>query len=88
MASVYEVHDLVAAGKLEKAEALAREQLNKTPNDPWAWDQAGIVHEASRSYALAVGCYRHALGLFRASTEIEGIERFYNSRIDKITRRG
>ena len=58
--------DLVKAGKLEEAEAAARDLLERFPEVHDGWDRLGMVLEARGEKKQAADCYRKALEIIRA----------------------
>jgi tetratricopeptide (TPR) repeat protein len=60
---------LVKAGKLEEAEAAARDLLERFPHMHDGWDRLGMVHEARGENKQAADCYRKALEVIRAQPE-------------------
>ena len=56
---------LVKAGKLDEAEAAARDLLVRYPEVHDGWDRLGMVHEARGEHAQAADCYRKVLELIR-----------------------
>ena len=61
--------DLVNAGKLEEAEAAARDLLARFPEVHDGWDRLGMVHEARGEKKLAADCYRKAIEIIRSQPE-------------------
>jgi tetratricopeptide (TPR) repeat protein len=61
--------DLVRAGKLEEAEAAARDLLKRFPKVHDGWDRLGMVHEARGENTQAADCYRKALEVIQAQPE-------------------
>jgi len=61
--------DLVKAGKLEEAEAAARNLLERFPHVHDGWDRLGMVHEARGENKEAADCYRKALEIIRAQPD-------------------
>ena len=59
------VVELVQAGKLEDAEATARDLLMRYPDEPDGWDCLGIVHEARGDNRQAADCYRKMRDIMR-----------------------
>jgi tetratricopeptide (TPR) repeat protein len=57
--------DLVNAGKLEEAEAAARDLLERFPEVHDGWDRLGMVHEARGEKKQAADCYRKAIEIIR-----------------------
>jgi len=60
---------LVKAGRLEEAEAAARNLLERFPEVHDGWDRLGQVHEARGQKRQAADCYRNALQIIRAQPE-------------------
>jgi hypothetical protein len=56
---------LTHAGRLEDAEAAARDLLMKYPDEPDGWDCLGIVHEARGENRRAADCYRKMRDIMR-----------------------
>jgi tetratricopeptide (TPR) repeat protein len=52
------VVDLVRAGRLDQAEAAARDLLVRYPDVHDGWDRLGMVHEARGEKREAADCYR------------------------------
>ena len=63
------VVELVQAGKLEDAEAAARDLLMRYPHEPDGWDCLGIVHEARGENRRAADCYRTMRDIMRQRPE-------------------
>ena len=59
------VVQLVAAGKLDEAEAAARDLLVRFPDVQDGWDRLGIVHEARGDSRQAADCYRKVIDFIR-----------------------
>ena len=57
--------ELVQAGKLDEAEAAARDLLAHFPDEPDGWDRLGLVHEKRGENALAADCYRKVADFIR-----------------------
>jgi len=57
--------DLVRAGKLDEAEAAARDLLARFPDQHDGWDRLGMVHQARGDSAQAADCYRKVLDVIR-----------------------
>jgi len=53
--------ELVRAGKLDEAEAAARDLLARFPDEHDGWDRLGMVHEARGENGQAAACYRKVL---------------------------
>ena len=61
--------DLVNAGKLEEAEAAARDLIARYPEVHDGWDRLGMMYEAKGENKAAADCYRKALGIIRDRPE-------------------
>jgi hypothetical protein len=59
------VVQLVAAGKLDKAETAARDLLLRFPEVHDGWDRLGMVHEARGDSRQAADCYRNVIDFIR-----------------------
>ena len=59
------VLDLIRDGKLDEAEAAARDLLVRYPEVPDGWDRLGMVHEARGENREAADCYRQLLAFVR-----------------------
>jgi len=57
--------DLVHAGKLEEAEAAARDLIERYPEVHNGWDRLGMMYEAKGEAKTAADCYRKALEIIR-----------------------
>jgi hypothetical protein len=57
--------ELVQDGKLEDADAAARDLIMRYPNEPDGWDCLGIVHEARGEKRQAADCYRKMRDIMR-----------------------
>jgi tetratricopeptide (TPR) repeat protein len=57
--------DLVRAGKLDQAEAAARDLLARFPDEHDGWDRLGTVYEARGQNRQAADCYRKAIEVIR-----------------------
>ena len=57
--------DLVHAGKLDEAEAAARDLLARFPDEHDGWDRLGMVHEKRGEHREAADCYRRVLDVIR-----------------------
>ena len=60
---------LVHAGKLDEAEAAARDLLLHYPDEHDGWDRLGMVHEARGETGQAADCYRNVLAVIRQRAE-------------------
>ena len=56
---------LIGAGKLDEAEAAARDLLVRYPQVPDGWDRLGMVHEARGKNLEAADCYRKIIDFVR-----------------------
>jgi tetratricopeptide (TPR) repeat protein len=63
--------DLVHAGKLEEAEAAARDLLGRFPEVHDGWDRLGMVHEARGEKKQAADCYRKAIEIIRRQPDYD-----------------
>ena len=59
------VVDLIRAGKLDEAEAAARDLLVRYPEVPDGWDRLGMVHEQRGENRQAADCYRKVIDFIR-----------------------
>jgi tetratricopeptide (TPR) repeat protein len=62
---------LVKAGKLEEAEAAARDLLERFPHVHDGWDRLGMVHEARGENKQAADCYRKAITSIRQNSDYD-----------------
>ena len=80
------VLDLIRGGKLDEAEAAARNLLVRYPEVPDGWDRLGMVHEKRGENAQAADCYRKLVAFVREhpddfdATIIDD----YTARIDRL----
>ena len=80
------VLDLIRGGKLDEAEAAARDLLAHYPEVPDGWDRLGMVHEKRGENAQAANCYRKLVAFVRElpddfdATIIDD----YTARIDRL----
>jgi tetratricopeptide (TPR) repeat protein len=58
--------DLVDAGKLDEAEQIARELIERFPDVHDGWDRLGMVYEARGDNRQAADCYRKVIDFIRA----------------------
>ena len=56
---------LIREGKLDEAEAAARDLLEHYPEVPDGWDRLGMVHEKRGDNRQAADCYRKLLAFVR-----------------------
>ena len=59
------VVELVHAGRLDEAEAAARDLLVRFPDEHDGWDRLGLVHEKRGENRQAADCYRQMLEIIR-----------------------
>jgi tetratricopeptide (TPR) repeat protein len=59
------VVQLVGTGKLDEAEAAARDLLVRFPDVHDGWDRLGMVHEARGDSRQAADCYRKVIDFIR-----------------------
>ena len=59
------VVDLIRAGKLDEAEAAARDLLVRYPEVPDGWDRLGMMHEQRGENRQAADCYRKVIDFIR-----------------------
>ncbi|MBV9415186.1 MAG: SEC-C domain-containing protein [Solirubrobacterales bacterium] len=57
--------DLVRAGKLDEAERVARDLLERFPEVHDGWDRLGMVYEARGENRAAADCYRKVIAFIR-----------------------
>jgi tetratricopeptide (TPR) repeat protein len=57
--------DLVNTGRLEEAEAAARDLIARYPEVHDGWDRLGMMYEAKGDNKAAADCYRKALAIIR-----------------------
>lgn len=62
-------HRLFHEGRLDQAEAAARDLLARFPDMPDGWEYLGLVHEKRGERQSAADCYRRALELVRRHPE-------------------
>ena len=60
---------LVHEGRLDQAEAAARDLMVRFPDMPDGWEYLGLVHEKRGERQLAADCYRRALERVRRTPE-------------------
>lgn len=80
------VLDLIRGGKLDKAEAAARDLLARYPEVPDGWDRLGMVHEKRGENAQAADCYRKLVAFVRENPDDfdATIIDDYTARIDRL----
>jgi len=57
--------DLVQSGKLDEAEAAARDLIARYPEVHDGWDRLGMMYEAKGENKTAADCYRKAVQIIR-----------------------
>ena len=67
--SANRVVDLIRAGKLDEAEAAARDLLVRYPDTHDGWDRLGMVHEARGENVQAAECYRKLIAFLRQNPD-------------------
>ena len=80
------VLDLIRGGKLDEAEAAARDLLARYPEVPDGWDRLGMVHEKRGENAQAADCYRKLVAFVRENPDDfdATIIDDYTARIDRL----
>ena len=80
------VLDLIRGGKLDAAEAAARDLLARYPEVPDGWDRLGMVHEKRGENAQAADCYRKLVAFVRENPDNfdATIIDDYTARIDRL----
>jgi tetratricopeptide (TPR) repeat protein len=63
------VVDLVRAGRLDEAEAAARDLIARYPDVHDGWDRLGMVHEARGETREAVACYRRVVAFLEQNPD-------------------
>jgi tetratricopeptide (TPR) repeat protein len=58
--------ELLHAGKLDEAERIAHELLERFPDVHDGWDRLGMVHQARGENEKAADCYRKVIDFIRA----------------------
>jgi tetratricopeptide (TPR) repeat protein len=78
--------DLVRAGKLDQAEAAARDLLVRFPEMHDGYDRLGMVHEARGDNRQAADCYRKVIEIIRQHPDDydPGFEDAFVTLIDKL----
>lgn len=80
------VLDLVRAGKLDEAEAAARDLLARYPDVHDGYDRLGLVHEARGENRQAADCYRKVIAFLRLNPDYSdaGFSDVFAERIAKL----
>ena len=68
------VVDLIRAGKLDEAEAAARDLLVRYPDTHDGWDRLGMVHEARGENVQAAECYRKLIAFLRHNPDYADLD--------------
>ena len=63
--------DLVQAGRLEEAEAAARDLIERYPEVHDGWDRLGMMYEARSKNKQAADCYRKAIEIIRRQPDYD-----------------
>ena len=63
--------DLVQAGRLEEAEAAARDLIERYPEVHDGWDRLGMMYEARGKNKQAADCYRKAIEIIRRQPDYD-----------------
>jgi tetratricopeptide (TPR) repeat protein len=79
--------DLVNAGKLDEAEKIARNLLQRFPEVHDGWDRLGMVHEARGETAQAADCYRKVIDVIGQQPDAYDPEfaAVYTELVDRLT---
>jgi tetratricopeptide (TPR) repeat protein len=78
---------LVRAGRLDEAEAAARDLIARYPEVHDGWDRLGMVYEARGNSREAADCYRRVLDFLRDNpdyTDDDGLERLFTRLVAKL----
>ena len=80
------VLDLARAGKLDEAEAAARQLLEQYPDVHDGYDRLGFVHEARGENRLAADCYRRVIAFLEQNPDYAdpGFRGVFAERIAKL----
>jgi len=80
------VVDLIHAGKLDEAEAGARELLAQYPDVHDGWDRLGMVHEARGEHSQAADCYRKVVEFLQRNPDYAeaGLKDMFAERIAQL----
>lgn len=77
---------LILVGKLDEAEAAARDLLVRYPHVPYGWDRLGMVYEKRGEKHQAADCYAKVIDFIRehpGDLDAETIDA-YNARIARL----
>jgi tetratricopeptide (TPR) repeat protein len=61
--------DLIDEGRLDEAEQVARNLIERFPDVHDGWDRLGMVHQARGDNQMAADCYRKVIEVIRAHPE-------------------
>ena len=80
------VVELVHAGKLDEAEAAARDLVERYPDVHDGWDRLGTVHETRGKNAKAADCYRKVVTFLHAKPDYAepGFAEMFAEKIAKL----
>jgi len=80
------VVDLIHAGKLDEAEQVARDLLERFPDEHDGYDRLGMVHEARGENREAADCYRKVIAMIRDHPDNydPGFDAVYQQLVDKL----
>jgi len=80
------VLDLIHAGKLDEAEAAARNLLARYPDTHDGYDRLGLVHEARGEKRQAADCYRKVIAFLQLNPDYAeaGFSDMFAERIAKL----
>ena len=78
--------DLLDQGKLDEAEQVARNLLERFPDVHDGWDRLGMVYQARGDNQKAADCYRKVVDVIRAHPESydPGFETAFRKLIDRL----
>jgi tetratricopeptide (TPR) repeat protein len=78
--------DLVHQGKLDEAEQIARDLLERFPNVHDGWDRLGMVYEARGDNRQAADCYRKIIEFIRANPDDyePGFEAIFHKLVNRL----
>ncbi len=77
---------LIHAGKLDEAEAAARDLLVRYPEVPDGWDRLGMVHEKRGDNRQAADCYRRVIAFLDQNPDYSdlGFKDAFAARVAKL----
>jgi len=78
--------DLVHEGKLDQAEQIARDLLERFPDVHDGWDRLGMVYEARGDNRQAADCYRKIIEFIRAHPDDyePGFEAIFHKLVNRL----